>query len=150
MTNEAKARSSVRETDLTDMSRYRDDRRHQIVISLDLGLRQDYSAFTISETKPEAFTNVRGVRRESMHVWVRDIQRFPLGTGYDEVAQAVHALVYDPRLWLVEGKSGGRVYPTLLVDSGGVGEGVTNDLEKNLGLKFIRYVLTGGTSQTTS
>ena len=36
----------------------------------------------------------------------------------------------------------------MLVDSGGVGEGVTNDLEKNLGLRFIRYVLTGGTSQT--
>src|SRR5215212_11927784 len=61
--------------DLTDLRRYRDDPRHRIVLSVDLGKFQDFTAFTISEIKPESYTNVKGNTVSAMFVHVRDIQR---------------------------------------------------------------------------
>jgi hypothetical protein len=113
-----------------------------------LGKQQDYTAFTISEILPEARTNKRNKRTEVMTVNVRDIQRLELGTSYADVAQVIHDLFWDDRLWLLDGRSKRPVAPTLLVDAGGVGDAVCDDLARNLGVGFIRYRLVRGTAGT--
>jgi hypothetical protein len=123
--------------DLMDLRRYRDDERHKIILSVDLGKQQDYTAFTISEVLPETRTNKRNKRTEVRVVNVRDIQRLELGTSYADVAQVIHDLFWDDRLWLLDGKSKRRIAPTLLVDAGGVGDAVCDDLARNLGVGFI-------------
>jgi hypothetical protein len=132
--------------DLMDLKRYRDDERHKIILSVDLGKQQDYSAFTISEILPEARTNKRNKRTGVVTVNVRDIQRLELGTSYADVAQVIHDLFWDDRLWLLDGRSKRPVAPTLLVDAGGVGDAVCDDLARNLGVRFIRYRLVRGTA----
>jgi hypothetical protein len=135
--------------ELTDLKKYRDDRRHQIILSVDLGYYQDYSAFTVSEVKPEAFRNLRGAHKEQMHIYVRDIQRLPLGTPYPEVRKVIHNIFWDRRLWLIDDPSGGHlVAPTLVVDEGGPGIGVIQDLRKDLGVGFYYYYLVRGTSES--
>ncbi len=71
----------------------------------------------------------------------------PLGTDYTDVAQRVHDVFWDDRLWLRDSKSGKSVGPTLLVDAGGVGDAVADDLAKDLGVPFVRYRLVRGTAQ---
>ena len=134
--------------DLMDLSRHRDDLRHKIILSVDLGKQQDYSAFTISEILPETRTNKRNKRVAVMTVNVRDIQRLELGTSYADVAQVIHDLFWDDRLWLLDSRSKRSVAPTLLVDAGGVGDAVCDDLARNLGVGFIRYRLVRGTAGT--
>jgi hypothetical protein len=79
----------------------------------------------------------------------RDLRRLPLGTDYTEVAKAIHDLYHDERLWLQERSNRAPVRPELLVDAGGVGDPVCDDLEKYMGLRPIRYKLVRGTSHTT-
>jgi hypothetical protein len=134
--------------DLTDPRRHRKSEAHKIILSVDLGKLQDFTAFTVSEVLPEARTNKRGKRTEVRTVNVRDIQRLALGTSYSDIAQTIHTLFWDDRLWLLGGESLRPVAPTLLVDAGGVGEAVCDDLQRNLGLRFIRYRLVRGTSET--
>jgi hypothetical protein len=134
--------------DLADLKRYRGDERHKIILSVDLGKQQDYTAFTISEILPEARTNKRNKRTEVMTVGVRDIQRLELGTSYADIAQMIHGLFWDDRLWLLDGRSKRPIAPTLLVDAGGVGDAVCDDLSRNLGVGFIRYRLVRGTAGT--
>ncbi len=67
--------------DLTDLKKYREDRRHRMIVSFDLGKRQDYTAYTVSEVKPEMFTGLSGRRKEAMTIDVLDIQRIELGTA---------------------------------------------------------------------
>jgi hypothetical protein len=134
--------------DLMDPRRYRDDERHKIILSVDLGKQQDYSAFTISETLPETRTNKRNKRTEVKVVNVRDIQRLELGTSYADVAQVIHDLFWDDRIWLLDSGSKRPIAPTLLVDAGGVGDAVCDDLARNLGVGFIRYRLVRGTAGT--
>ena len=43
-------------------------------------------------------------------------------------------------------QSGKLIAPTLLVDAGGVGDAVCDDLRKDLGMPFIRYRLVRGTA----
>jgi hypothetical protein len=138
------------EIDLTDAKRYRESENHNIVVSVDLGKWQDFSAFTICEILPETRTNKRNQRRVANIVHVRDIQRIPLGTTYDKVVEIIHEVIWDKRLWLINSKMQNPVGPILLVDSGGVGEGVADDIQRSLGLSngFIRYRLVRGTSET--
>ena len=42
---------------LADLSRYRDDKAHEVILSVDLGERQDFSAYTVSEVLPERRKN---------------------------------------------------------------------------------------------
>lgn len=134
--------------DLMDLRRRRRSEAHKIILSVDLGKLQDFTAFTVSEVLPEARTNKRGKRTEVRTVNVRDVQRLALGTSYSDIAQTVHTLFWDDRLWLLGKESLRPVAPTLLVDAGGVGEAVCDDLQRNLGLKFIRYRLVRGTAET--
>jgi hypothetical protein len=138
------------EINLSDAKRYRDSEKHKIIVSVDLGKWQDFTAYTISEILPETRTNKRNQRREVNIVNVRDIQRIPLGTPYDRVVEIIHEVVWDKRLWLIDSKMQNPIGPTLLVDSGGVGEGVADDIQRSLGLSngFIRYRLVRGTAVT--
>jgi hypothetical protein len=134
--------------DLADQNRYRESKSRKIILSIDLGKQQDFTAFTISEVLPEVRTNKRNKRAEVKTINVRDIQRLPLGTSYADIAQVIHDVVWDDRLWLIEDRSKRSVPPTLLVDAGGVGEAVCDDLARNLGVGFIRYRLVRGTAGT--
>ena len=132
--------------DLADLSRHRNDLRHKIILSVDLGKQQDYTAFTISECMPEVRTNKRNKTFTVMTVNVRDIQRLELGTTYDVVAEVIHNIFWDDRLWLIDSRSNRTVAPTLLVDAGGVGDAVCDDLARKLGMGFTRYRLVRGTA----
>ncbi len=132
---------------LDDVSRYRDNPHHKIILSVDLGKRRDYTAFSISETKPELRKNKRQGNIRVMTVTVRDLQQLSLNTDYTDVAQRIHNEFWDDRLWLRDGKSGKAIGPTLLVDAGGVSDAVADDLAKDLGVPFVRYRLVRGTAQ---
>lgn len=134
--------------DLTDPTKYRSDKRPRMIVSFDLGKRQDYTAYTISEVKPEMFTNLSGRRGEERFIDVLDVQRIELDTDYDVVAQAIHDLVHDKRLWLIDDGTQRPVLPTLLIDVGGVGDSTYDFIRKLHGIRGgITYVLTGGTAE---
>ena len=82
------------------LTRYRDNERHKILLSVDLGKRQDFTAFVIAETKPELRKNKRQGNIAVMVSTVRDIQQLPLNTDYTDVAQRIHNVFWDERLWL--------------------------------------------------
>jgi hypothetical protein len=109
---------------LDDPRKWRDNPHHKIILSVDLGKRRDHTAFSISETKPEPRKNKRQGKIYVMTVTVRDLQQLPLNTDYTDVAQRVHDVFWDDRLWLRDSASGKSVGPTLLVDAGGVGHAV--------------------------
>jgi hypothetical protein len=132
---------------LDDLRKWREGPQHKIILSVDLGKRRDHTAFSISETKPELRKNKRQGKIYVMTVTVRDLQQLPLNTDYTDVAQRVHDVFWDERLWLRDGSSGKSVGPTLLVDAGGVGDAVADDLAKDLGVPFVRYRLVRGTAQ---
>jgi hypothetical protein len=126
--------------------RFRDNAYHRIILSVDLGKRQDHTAFVVTETKRELRKNRRQKNIAVMTSTVRDIQQLPLNIDYDVVAQRIHSAFWDDRLWLRHDKSGKLIAPILLVDAGGVGDAVCDDLRKDLGMPFIRYRLVRGTA----
>jgi hypothetical protein len=127
---------------------YRESKEREIILSLDLGKMQDFSAYTISEILPEGRVNKLGQQRTVKVVHVRDIQRLPLGTTYGTIADHVYEVFHDERLKLIDPATKNPIFPSMLVDSGGVGEAVADDMERRLGLAFIRYRLVRGTSET--
>jgi hypothetical protein len=131
---------------IQDTRRYRDNPHHRIILSVDLGKRQDHTAYVITEAKQEVRKNKRQGNIVVMVSTVRDIQRIPLDTDYDIVAEHIHSTFWDERLWLRDSHSGRSIAPTLVVDAGGVGDAVCDDLAKNLGMPFIRYRLVRGTA----
>ena len=133
---------------LADLSRYRDDKAHEVILSVDLGEWQDFSAFTVSEVVPERRKNKRGQPYTVKVVNVRGITRLPLNTDYNIVAQRIHETFWDERLQLIDSNTKRAVLPTLLVDYGGPGPGVAANLSRILGKPFIRYQLVGGTTKT--
>lgn len=132
-----------------DSLRYRDHKRQEIILSVDLGKARDYTAFAVCEARPKRITSFVGKDRQVMEIEVLNIQRLPLGTDYTRVAKAIHDLYHDERLWLQERHNHAVVKPELLVDAGGVGDPVCDDLEKYMGLRPNRYKLVRGTSRTT-
>jgi hypothetical protein len=100
----------------------------------------------VTETKRELRKNKRTKNIAVTMSTVRDIQRLPLDTDYDVVAEKIHQVFWDDRLWLRHDYSGTLIAPTLLVDAGGVGDAVCDDLRKDLGMPFIRYRLVRGTA----
>ena len=126
--------------------RFRQNLYHRIILSVDLGKRQDHTAFVVTETKQEVRKNKRTKNIAVTISTVRDIQRLPLDTDYDVVAQEIHRVFWDDRLWLRHDHSGTLIAPILLVDAGGVGEAVCDDLRRDLGMPFVRYRLVRGTA----
>jgi hypothetical protein len=129
-------------------NRYRESPEREIILSLDLGKMQDFTAYTVSEILPEVREEKRGRRRTVKIVHVRDIQRLPLGTAYTDIADHVYDVFIDDRLKLIDPQTKYPIHPTLLVDAGGVGEAVCDDMVRRLGLLFIRYRLVRGTAET--
>jgi hypothetical protein len=129
--------------------RFRDDLYHRIILSVDLGKRKDHTAFVVTETKRELRQNMRGKRFYAVTSTVRNIRQFPLGIGYDKVAEMIHKEYWDERLRLRNPDSGKSIGPTLLVDIGGVGDAVGDELRKDLGVPFVRYRLVRGTALET-
>ena len=70
--------------------RFRDNAYHRIILSVDLGKRQDHTAYLVTETKRELRKNKRQKNIAVTTSTVRDIQRLPLDTDYDVVAQEIH------------------------------------------------------------
>jgi hypothetical protein len=92
-------------------------------VGLDLGQAADYTALAVVEWTPDALK-------------VRHLQRFPLGTVYPAIVNAVADLM--SRL---------PEYPALAVDATGVGRPVVDLLRAN-GLRPVAVTITGGDSAT--
>lgn len=92
-------------------------------IGLDLGQAADYTALAVIEWTPDALK-------------VRHLQRFPLGTVYPAIVDAVADLM--TRL---------PEYPTLAVDATGVGRPVV-DLFRVKRLRLAAVTITGGDATT--
>jgi hypothetical protein len=128
--------------------RYKESKEREIVLSVDLGKMQDFTAWVVAEILPERRENKAGTMITARIVHVRDIQRVALGTSYHDIAEMLHTIYHDERLMLIDPATKNPIRPTMLVDSGGVGEAVADDLAKRLGLLFVRYRLVRGTAET--
>jgi hypothetical protein len=129
--------------------RFRDDMYHRVILSVDLGKRQDHTAFVVTETKRQLRKNMRQKNIAALTSTVRDIQQLPLNLGYDAIAEKIHKVFWDERLRLRNSQTGKPIGPTLLVDAGGVGDAVCDDLRRDLGVPFVRYRLVRGTASET-
>ena len=121
---------------------------HRMVLSVDLAKSIDKTAFTVTEVKPVIRTSANGQRIRLASFYVHNIQRLEPGRDfntYADIARIIHDTYHDKRIWLVKG-SGKEVEPQLLVDAGGVGDAVCDDLETYMKLRPVRYKLTRGTS----
>jgi hypothetical protein len=65
------------------------------IIGLDLGQAQDFTAVAVLERRPFQ-PNAEG--RDEPVLWVRHLQRFPLGTPYTTIVPAVAAMKKNPVL----------------------------------------------------
>ncbi len=112
-------------------------------VGVDLGQSADYTAVAVVEDVEE--TTPAGRTEKSLHL--RHLERYPLGTPYPEMADAVARLMRDDRLYSkVSYPWEPRVYrrgPELVVDATGVGKAVT-DMLKERGLRFRAVTITGG------
>jgi len=135
---------------LSNQLRYRENSRHEIIVSCDLGKAQDFSTLVACEAKPVRIERLDGGERIAKQLEVLNIRRLPLGTPYTSVAAAIYNLYHDKRLWLQETCNHAEVRPELVVDAGGVGDPVCDELERHMGMKLIRYKLVRGTTATTA
>jgi hypothetical protein len=121
---------------------------HRMILSVDLAKTIDKTAFTVTEVKPTFRESVSGQRIRLMNFHVHNIRRLEPDRDfqtYADIAKIIHDVYHDKRLWLVKG-SGKEVEPQLLVDAGGVGEAVCDDLEVYMHLRPVRYKLVRGTA----
>jgi hypothetical protein len=119
----------------------------QILIGLDLGQSQDYTALSIIEIQ-QRFSPIlskAGVLQfdygkyekdgELLH-YIRHLTRFPLGTTYPDIVRMVYKLFFD--LY-----NNHKIKPTLIIDSTGVGKPVF-DMFTEAELKPKGITITGG------
>src|SRR5215204_3054215 len=125
--------------------------RHEMILSVDLGKRQDHTAYIISEATPVMEKTASGDEKPFMHIYVHNIVRLALDpnstTFYRDLAVHLYDLYHDPRLWLMNPVNHTRFRPEFLLDVGGPGEPVGDDLERSMGMRTIRYQLVRGTSR---
>ena len=95
-----------------DSLRCRDNKRHEIILSVDLGKTRDYTALAVCEARPKEITSFGGKDGRVMELEVLNLRRLPLGTDYAEVAKAIHDLYHDERLWLREKHNHAPVSPS--------------------------------------
>jgi hypothetical protein len=133
---------------LEDTKRYRDNPLHAIVFSIDLGRQEDFTAWCVAEMRPQSRRTTRGKRYLAMSVAVRDLVRLPIGTPYDEIQQIIHDEFWSPEWWLIDQKSGRHLPPQMVIDSGGPGWPVVDNLARglDLGRHIISYALTKGSA----
>jgi hypothetical protein len=135
--------------ELTDTKRYKENKWHAVILSIDLGKARDHSAWVACEVKPEVRTGTRDQRIIVTTLTVRDIVRLPLGTPYDEIEHLIHEEFWSPEWWLLDEKTEIPVPPQLLIDAGGPGDATVDTLGANLGLRsnIISYKLTRGSAE---
>jgi hypothetical protein len=98
------------------------------LVGLDLGQARDYTAVAVVERLED----------QPSRYAVRHLERFPLGTAYPAIVEAVTALLRRPPLWK---------YTPLVVDATGVGAPVA-DLLRRAGLVPVLVKIHGGQSVT--
>ena len=116
-----------------------------LVVGLDLGQAQDYTALTVLEKVPQSameqqvrseggmsYTGMKRVEKP-MHYHCRHLERYELGTLYPAIVTNVANLMQTPAL---RGA-------TLVVDGTGVGRPVV-DMFRAAGLKPVAVLITGG------
>lgn len=135
--------------DISNPKKYKGHPWHMVIFSVDLGRQNDFTAWAMCEIKPEERQTTRNRRTQVMTVTVRDLQRLPLGTPYSEVQRRIHEEFWTQDWWLIDEKAGRPQPPQLVIDSGGPGLPVIDNLVRNtqLGRNVIRYVLTSGTAR---
>ena len=118
------------------------------VIGLDLGQKQDYTAVAVVEKEE------RSEAGDKPMLYLRHLERYPLGTPYGTQMDSVVALVERIKEkikdrakqdWFAN-QSRPR-QPELIVDATGVGVGVVEML-KDRGLRYRPVSITGGISET--
>jgi hypothetical protein len=135
--------------DLLDSRRYQEHPRHNIIFSIDLGRQVDHTAWAMCEVKPQSRISSRSKRYFVQTLTVRDLVRMPLGVPYNEIQERIHAEFWNPVWWMVGKKTGKPMPPQIVIDSGGPGIPVVDNLVHNLDLKrhIITYALTRGSAQ---
>ncbi len=122
-----------------------------MMIGLDLGQSRDWSAVVLIQRvegerieyrrwtpyEPEATEYAR--RQLIMHNVLR-LHRYPLGTSYVEIAHSIRGVMQQLATF--------RDQPELIVDAGGVGRAVVDQL-RDFGLKPFAMTITGGLAATT-
>lgn len=119
-----------------------------LFLGLDLGQSKDYTALAVLERVPPPLIEVReglyGIKRvpskEPPALHVRHLERFPLGTRYPVIVDAV-----SNRMHALTNSAAGR--PTLIVDKTGVGAPVV-DLFDAAGLEPQAITITAGGEPT--
>jgi hypothetical protein len=125
-----------------------ESKSHRMILSVDLAKTVDKTAFTVTEVKPVFRQSASGQRIRLASFYVHNIRRLEPDRDfrtYADIAKIIHDQYFDKRIWLVRG-SGREIAPQLLVDAGGVGEPVCDDLEVYMRLKPVRYKLVRGTA----
>jgi hypothetical protein len=135
--------------DLSDSRRYQEHPRHIIIFSIDLGKQQDHTAWAMCEVKPQSRMGSRGKRYLVQTLTVRDLVRMPLGVPYNQIQRRIHNEFWNPAWWMVGKTTGKPMPPQIVIDSGGPGIPVVDNLVHNLDLKrhIISYALTRGSAQ---
>jgi hypothetical protein len=106
-----------------------------LLCGVDLGKRFDRSACSVVE---QQYTG-GGLG----HYYVRNLQRFRLGTSYSSVAKALKNM--DTQLRLYAAKQGKTPFITWLIEANGVGEGVIEIIERELpNAQLYKVYVTGG------
>jgi hypothetical protein len=110
------------------------------LIGLDLGQSTDPSALAVLKrrfTLDECGAPVRGHRDNRLYEFVCvHLERYPLGTSYPSVIDAVHRLVRDPRL---------QPEPRLAIDATGVGRAVVDlFLNEHMPAQVVPITITAG------
>jgi hypothetical protein len=119
---------------------------NKLVMGLDLGQSQDYTALAVLERIPQ-YTEKESMRRAPNgvpymtdkrielppHLHCRHLERFPLGTLYPDIVTTVGNMLKTPALR-------GAV---LVVDATGVGRPITDSF-RVAGLRHVAVLITGG------
>jgi hypothetical protein len=102
-------------------------------VGLDLGKRRDYSAIVVVERR-EAYAGT--IHARFVGLWVRHVERLPLGTPYPRVVERVREIVNSYEI---------RYSRSLIVDATGVGAAVVDQLKQaGLGCEITPVTITGG------
>jgi hypothetical protein len=113
-----------------------------LVLSLDLGMAQDYTALTVLDyikDKIGIFPNLT----DDIYMRLMKLHRYPLLTDYTTIVDDLCKFVTSEPFRLYGGKH--RPYQ-LLMDNTGVGRGVV-EMGRNRGLRVIPVTITAGASE---
>jgi len=130
-------------------------RTAQFLVGLDLGKRQDYTALTVLAEREERERYRRtfedraqtemALRWTFSEYWLQHLQRWQLGTKYAKIAADVAELTRRPPFRGTD--------TTLVIDRGGVGEAVYEQIEDEAGggpAALVGVSITGGKSVTSA